>query len=86
MKKIREKIVHEISCYVCDRCGLEASVDDIQSREVEEFVSIERVGGYCSIFGDGNQISVDICQHCLKDVLGEWLRIRNLIETNLPTS
>ena len=75
MKKFREKVVQEISSYVCDRCGREADADDIQAAEAEEFVSIERVGGYGSIFGDGNQISVDICQHCLKEVLGEWLRI-----------
>lgn len=86
MKKIREKMVQEISGYVCDRCGREAAADDTKELEAEEFVSIERVGGYSSIFGDGNLISVDICQHCLKDVLGEWLRIGNVNETNLPNS
>lgn len=86
MKKIRKKMVQEISGYVCDRCGREAAVDDIKELEAEEFVSIERVGGYSSIFGDGNLISIDICQHCLKDVLGEWLRIGNVNEINLPNS
>lgn len=75
MKKFREKVVQEISDYVCDRCGREA---EAQGGEAEEFISIERVGGYDSIFGDGNRISADICQHCLKDVLGEWLRIMPL--------
>lgn len=79
-------MVQEISGYVCDRCGREATADDINELEAEEFVSIERVGGYSSIFGDGNLISVDICQHCLKDVLGEWLRIGNVNEINLPNS
>jgi hypothetical protein len=72
MKKMRDKLVQEISSYICDRCGREA---EAHGGEAEELVSIDRVGGYCSIFGDGNRISVDICQHCLKDVLGEWLRI-----------
>lgn len=75
MKKIRKKMVQEIYGYVCDRCGREA---DAHEGEAEELVSIDRVGGYCSIFGDGNRISVDICQHCLKDILGEWLRIEPL--------
>jgi len=75
MKKFREKVVQEISSYVCDRCGREA---EAQGEEAEEFISIEQVCGYGSIFGDGNRISVDICQHCLKDVLGEWLRIMPL--------
>jgi hypothetical protein len=86
MKKIRKKMVQEISGYVCDRCGREAAADNTNELEAEEFVSIERVGGYSSIFGDGNLISVDICQHCLKDVLGEWLRIGNVNETNMPNS
>ncbi len=79
-------MVQEISGYVCDRCGREAATDNTYELEAEEFVSIERVGGYSSIFGDGNRISVDICQHCLKDVLGEWLRIGNVNETNMPNS
>jgi hypothetical protein len=72
MKKFRKKMVQEISGFVCDRCGHEAKA---HQGEAEEFVSIDRVGGYSSIFGDGNRISVDICQHCLKEVLREWLRI-----------
>lgn len=48
MKKFREKIVREISGYVCDRCGREA---ETQGGEAEELVSIDRVGGYYSIFG-----------------------------------
>lgn len=75
MKKMRRKMVREISGYVCDRCGREADFDDMKAMEAQEFISIERIGGYSSIFGDGNQISVDICQYCLKEVLGEWLRI-----------
>ncbi len=74
-KQFREKVVPEISGYVCDRCGREA---EAQGEEAEEFVSFERVSGYGSIFGDGNRIAVDICQYCLKDVLGEWLRIMPL--------
>lgn len=77
-------MVQEISDYICDRCGREAAVD-IHEQEAEEFISIDRVGRYYSIFGDGNRISVDICQHCLKDVLGEWLRIGNVNATNLPS-
>lgn len=79
-------MVQEIYGYVCDRCGREAAAGDTNELEAEEFVSIERVGGYSSIFGDGNLISVDICQHCLKDVLGEWLRIGNVNKANLPNS
>jgi len=71
MKKFREKMVPEISSYVCDRRGREA---EAKGGEAEELVSIDRVS-YCSFFGDGNRISVDICQYCLKEVLGEWLRI-----------
>jgi hypothetical protein len=33
------------------------------------------VGGYSSIFGDGNSVSIDLCQGCLKQNLGPWLRV-----------
>lgn len=56
----------------CDRCIRVAELGDM---EFNEFVSIERTAGYVSVFGDGNQLQLDLCQHCVKDVLGSWLRI-----------
>lgn len=50
-EKFPDKVAPEISGYVCDRCGREA---EVPGGEAEELVSIDRLGGYCSIFGDGN--------------------------------
>ena len=72
MKKMQPKTIQEVSAYICDRCGREASTEDF---EASQFTSIDYIGGYSSIFGDGDRISLDICQHCLKETLGEWLRI-----------
>jgi hypothetical protein len=58
----------------CDRCDRLAEVGDAEL-EFQEFVSINQQAGYASIFGDGNHVQVDLCQHCLKEVLGPWLRI-----------
>lgn len=58
----------------CDRCDRLAEVGDSEL-EFQEFVSIDRKADYASIFGDGNRVQVDLCQHCLKDTLGPWLRI-----------
>lgn len=58
----------------CDPCARLAEVGDAEL-EFHEFVSIDLKAGYASIFGDGNHVQVDLCQHCLKDVLGRWLRI-----------
>jgi hypothetical protein len=55
----------------CDRCGLTATDHD---REFYEFRSIDFVGGYDSLFGDGAQVAIDLCQHCLLSQLGKWLR------------
>lgn len=63
--------VKQIRCDCCDRL---AEVGDAEL-EFQEFVSIDLKAGYASIFGDGNHVQVDLCQHCLKDVLGRWLRI-----------
>lgn len=56
----------------CDRCGLEAGQDD---PEFHEFVCVDHVAGYASIFGDGNAVQVDLCQGCVKECLGSWLRV-----------
>lgn len=70
-KKTRALTIDSISC---DRCSREAQIDDM---EFQEFTSIQYRGAYNSIFGDGMDISVDICQHCLKETLGPWLKIKD---------
>ena len=56
----------------CDRCGLLSDAGDV---EFPEFASIDMRAGYGSIFGDGNDVQIDLCQHCVKAVLGGWLRV-----------
>jgi len=64
-----EPYTKEISC---DRCGLNAVLDDL---EFHEFTSIDMRAGYGSIFGDGNLVQIDLCQHCLRGTLGQWIRV-----------
>jgi hypothetical protein len=59
---------------VCDRCGREAELDDTDC-EFHEFSSIAYKAGYGSAFGDGNKVEIDLCQHCIKETLGCWLRV-----------
>lgn len=57
---------------VCDVCGKEYDIEK-DWLETQEFTHIFFTGGYGSIFGDGDQYSCDICQHCLKEKLGDYL-------------
>lgn len=59
---------------VCDRCGREAELDGTDC-EFHEFSSISYKAGYGSVFGDGNKVEIDLCQHCVKETLATWLRI-----------
>ena len=56
----------------CDRCHRLTEEGDW---EFKEFFSIEHTAGYSLVFGDGNLISIDLCQHCVKELLGPWLRL-----------
>ena len=49
---------------VCDKCGTEYNFKD-DWMETQEFTHINDIGGYGSVFGDGNSIRFDICQYCL---------------------
>ena len=69
--KREEKFVSHIKC---DICGREADIEK-DWMEFGEFVSIDTIGGYGSVFGDGNSVEIDICQHCLKEQLGKFIRI-----------
>ena len=72
MREMRQKSIQEVSALLCDRCGRKASAEEM---EFGDFTCIEYVGAYNSIFGDGSHISLDICQYCLKETLGNWLKI-----------
>ena len=59
---------------VCDRCGREmrAKAPDL---EHQERLALRFRAGMDSVFGDGALVESDLCQHCVKEVLGPWLRV-----------
>lgn len=59
---------------VCDRCGFKAS-DEPNGFERQEFLSHHDTAGYASVFGDMNKVDLDLCQHCVKAALGDWIKI-----------
>jgi len=68
--KYETKKVKKIIGFKCDRCKKECT-DDTQ----EEALIWSNFCGYHSIFGDGNKISLHLCQECIKEVLGDYLII-----------
>ncbi|ART55111.1 hypothetical protein CBP36_09975 [Acidovorax carolinensis] len=73
MKQLDVRPQAYVKRLVCDRCGWEAEHEDL---EFAEFLSFTGKGGYGSVFGDGNEIEVDLCQHCMEEILGRWIRSR----------
>lgn len=70
IKDVRpQTFVKQIRCDRCDRLA------EVGGAEFQEFISIDLKAGYASIFGDGCDVQLDLCQHCLKASLGPWLRI-----------
>lgn len=75
MQRTRTKTVTLTETYAtCDRCGREM-VPNNQDCEHQERIAIRFRAGYGSIFEDGNLVEADICQHCLQEVFGKYLRI-----------
>lgn len=72
MKTVQLESVEVVSELCCDRCGLRAARTD---PAFHEFTSIDHLGGYGSIFGDGTRLQIDLCQGCLREVAGPWLRL-----------
>ena len=67
IKKLLSTISRETVGYKCNRCGRRIYKTDVM--ELQEFHHIDFVGGYGSVFGDGERIRCDLCQHCLKDLI-----------------
>lgn len=61
-----------VSAKSCDRCNYHAEKD---TPEFHEFLSIDKQAGFGSVFGDGNRLKLDLCQHCVKTLLNPWLSV-----------
>lgn len=68
-KKIIE--VEEFESIMCDICQTRYE----NPIEIQGCYQVRKTGSYGSIFGDGTTIECDICQHCLKERLGHYLRV-----------
>ena len=72
---IYKKVQKEIDVFdyaMCDVC--KEKIDN--EIELQEMYPIDFHGGYGSVFGDGNHIRCDICQHCLKKLINDFYRIK----------
>jgi hypothetical protein len=63
-----------IGGYTCDRCGMTAKYEDDTILEAQEFLHWNHVGGYGSVFGDGDVLELDLCQKCVEELLGDFIR------------
>lgn len=65
---------HQAKVVVCDRCGTRLS-DDEPYAGYSNRTQIRFRAGYASLFGDGNKVEGDLCDRCLYELLGRYLRI-----------
>lgn len=66
------KTVVEVVAITCDRC--QKRYDD--GLERQEFLCWSDTAGYGNVvFGDMNHVAIDLCQYCVKEVLGKWVRV-----------
>ncbi|MBC9925395.1 hypothetical protein IT777_26630 (plasmid) [Klebsiella quasipneumoniae] len=73
MQHFTPKKTLSLSAKTCDRCRRRAEKDNL---EFQEFLTIDHRAGYGSVFGDGSRLRLDLCQHCVKEILGQWLTQR----------
>jgi antitoxin CcdA len=62
-----------VTCDVCNRIYFNDDKDDLM--EIQEFHHIRFRGGFGSVFGDDVEFKADICQHCLKNILGQYITV-----------
>jgi hypothetical protein len=66
--------VEVVETKVCDKCKKRVGKDEWI--EFQEFHHINFIGGYDSVFGDTTKVECDLCQSCLKEMIGEFCRIK----------
>jgi len=72
-KKVKKTIIeHKYVSTQCDKCKKIFGEEDFL--ETQEFHYVRFRGGYASVFGDNFDFECDICQHCLKELIGDIIR------------
>lgn len=74
MRTQKEVTIKEVDQVFCDKCG-----DEIPYKT--ECFNINHTFGYFSS-RDGDRISLDICEGCMEDILGEKLMKKGLLQAN----
>ena len=67
--EVKERRLVELTC---DICGFDLLSDEMEKQEA---FHISQDGGYSSVFGDGCEIYIDICQHCFKEKFGKYCTV-----------
>lgn len=73
-EQVQIERLNTVQCDVCKR------TDDAESLELHSYLSIDDVGGFGSVFGDMNTIELDMCQYCMMDLLGSYIRVSESAE------
>lgn len=69
-KTIKQDVLVSITC---DKCKKEYHIDNWV--EMQQFHHIDIRGRYGSVFGDESWVLCDLCQYCLKELIGDFCRI-----------
>ena len=67
-----QREVELCTAIICDKCGKRITPDDWI--DWQEALQIRFTGGFGSVFGDEMSFRCDLCQHCVKDVLGDYIK------------
>lgn len=83
MKIVKYESVHRrrLVGIRCDRCGAKARLDDgmVGVCAMQEYLGIDFTAGYgAQAFDDGTRYSCELCEYCVKQLLGDILRSEDL--------
>lgn len=65
----KEKIIG----FSCNKCG-QSYYNDKDFIEMQEFLHWSNTGGFGSVWGDGNNVELHLCQHCAHELLGAYVQ------------
>ena len=73
--KYRKETISVFEGFECDKCT--AYYDKYNYIECQELLHWHNVGGYGSIWGDGNAVDIVLCQACTYELLKEYVKDGN---------